>query len=66
MKNFSIVRLDNPLKTFPGIRIQPDINDHPRKVTEFHFCRSQPKVRNQPKLYGLSKQALEMLGVNYE
>lgn len=58
MKKLSMARLDNPLKTFPGIRIQTDINDRPRKVTEYHFCRSQPKARNQPKLYGLSKKAL--------
>lgn len=66
MKNFSVVRLENPLKSFPGIRIQPDIKDQPRKVTEFHFCRSHPKKRNHPQLYALSRKALERLGINYE
>ena len=66
MKTFSTLKLENSLKKIPTIKIQEDINDVPRKVTNFHFCRSQPKVRNNPQLYGLSKKAVELIGINYE
>ena len=65
MKNLSTVILDNPLRHLPGIKIQQEIDDRSRKVTDFHYCRSQPKTRNLPKLYGLSKMALGLMGIDY-
>ncbi len=53
-KSFSSTVLDNAIAKFPGIKIQEQINDHPRKVTEFHYCRSKPKTRNKPHIAGLS------------
>ena len=66
MKSFSILKLENPLKTIQGIKIQQEIKDVPRKVTDYHFCRSEIKKRNHPQLYGLSRKALELIGINYE
>ena len=66
MKNLSVLKLENSLKALQNIRIQEEINDTPRKVTQFHFCRSQPKIRNSPKLYGLSKKAVGLINLESE
>lgn len=66
MKKWSTVALDNPFKSIPAIKVQQNIDDRSRKVTDYHYCRSQPKTRNQPKLYGLSKSAFNLIGINYE
>jgi len=65
MKKLSTLIIDNPLFAAQGIRIQEDVLDQPRKVTEYHYCRSNPKQRNQPEVYGLSKRAVEALGIDY-
>ena len=54
------------MKSLPGVKIQEEVQDVPRKVTDFHFCRSQPKPRNHPQLFGLSKAAVDMIGVDYD
>jgi hypothetical protein len=66
MKSISALHLENSIKSLQNIKIQDKIQDTPRTVTEFQFCRSQPKVRNNPQLYGLSRRALELIGVDYE
>jgi hypothetical protein len=69
MKNFSLLKLENSIKLLlegEGVSIQKEINDVPRKVSEHQFCRSQPRVRKNPQLFGLSKKALELIGVDYE
>lgn len=45
-KSFSSIVLDNAISKFPGIKVQEQINDQPRRVTEFHYCKSRPKTRN--------------------
>lgn len=35
-------------------------------MNNYHYCRSQPKVRHNPKLFGLSQKALEIIGLDYE
>ena len=53
-KSFSSIVLDNTISKFPGIKVQEQINDQPRRVTEFHYCNSKPKTRNKPYIAGLS------------
>jgi hypothetical protein len=64
-KTFSSIKLENLLFNFKGLNIEHEINDIPRRVTDYHFCKSQPKIRNNPQLSGISKKAIEMLGLNY-
>lgn len=42
----------------PEIRVEEEINDVPRKVTEFHYCRSRPQNRGKVHVAGLSKSIL--------
>ena len=51
---------------FPGILVESAVNDHPRRVTDFHFCSSQPKKRNEPHLAGLSRNSINLLGLDYD
>ena len=44
-KSLSNIKVQNLLE-FKGIKIEPIIKDQPRRVTEFHYCRSRPKTRN--------------------
>lgn len=66
MKSISVLKMENPIFSIPAVKIQQDIHDHPRTVKDYHFCRSQPKQRHNPQLLGLSKSALELLGIDYE
>lgn len=65
-KSFSSSILDNALIKFQGILVEKDIDDHPRRVTNYHFCRSQPKIRNHPHLAGLSRDCITLLGLDYD
>jgi uncharacterized protein YdiU (UPF0061 family) len=65
-KSFSTKPLDNLICSFKGILVEKEILDKPRRVTDFHYCMSQPKKRNTPQLAGLSKRTLEMLGYDEE
>lgn len=66
MKSLATLKLDNLQLLIEGIRMQEDVMDEPRRVNKYHFCRSQPKVRHAPQLYGLSKAALSAIGVEYD
>ena len=65
LKNFHQLKLETPIFE-STIRIEQEINDKPRTVTDYHFCRSQPKVRKNPHIAGLSAGALELLDIDYE
>lgn len=65
MKTFSLLRLQNSIKLLEGIRIQEEVNDTPRKVPDYQFCRSIPRVRNNPQLFGLSRRAVQLIGIDY-
>jgi hypothetical protein len=64
-KNLTAFKIDNLLFE-SKFKIQEDINDTPRKVPDFHFCRSQPKARKLPHVAGLSKSALKLLDLDYD
>jgi hypothetical protein len=66
MKNLATIRLEPLLQLFPGMRVEQEINDTPRSVSSHHFCRSRPRVRNQPQLVGLSRSACSLLGLSFE
>lgn len=66
MKNLSNIKLHSLQGLAEGIKVDQDIKDTPRKVTHYHFCRSTPKVRNHPQLFGLSRSALNLIGLTYD
>lgn len=61
-KSFSSKGLQNLLLTFEGIRCEKKVDDRPRRVSEYHYCESIPRPRNNPHLSGLAKRVVEMLG----
>lgn len=63
-KTFTTISLENLIGTYKGLKIEQQILDKPRKVTDYHYCMSQPKKRNQPHLAGLSKRVLNILGLD--
>lgn len=65
-KAFSSKPLENMIAAFQGILVEQDILDKPRKVTKYHYCRSQPKARKNPHLAGLSRRVLSLLGYDEE
>lgn len=66
MKNLTNLKLDQLLQKFPGIKVEQEIKDTPRRVPNYHFCMSRPKVRNTPQLIGLSRNAAQLIGLSYE
>ena len=66
MRSLSSLKLDSLQLLVEGVRVQEEVMDEPRKVSKYHFCRSQPKVRQAPQIYGLSKGALSALGLDHE
>jgi hypothetical protein len=64
MKNFSTLKLEHLQLLIEALKVEQDIQDKPRKVTNYHFCRSQPKVRHSPQLFGLSKNALDLIALH--
>jgi hypothetical protein len=66
MKNLTNLKLDQLLQKLPGIKVEQEIKDTPRRVQNYHFCMSRPKVRNTPQLIGLSRNAAQLIGLSYE
>jgi hypothetical protein len=64
-KTLSQIKVDNPILE-STLLIESKIEDRARTVTDYHFCRSQPKVRKNPHVAGLSRKALELLDLDYE
>lgn len=54
-KSLSNIKVQNLIPEFKGMKIEDLVNDQPRRVTKYHFCRSRPKTRNHLKLVGLSR-----------
>ena len=46
------------------IKVESVVNDTPRKVTEFHYCRTQPQPRTSPHVAALSNKMLQELDLN--
>lgn len=61
-KSFSTRAIQNLLLNFDGIKCEKQILDKPRKVTEYHYCQSIPRVRKNPHIAGLSKRLIDSLG----
>ena len=54
-KSIANIKIQNLIHEFGAFKIQATINDKPRPVKKYHFCRSRPKVRKNPKTIGLGK-----------
>lgn len=61
-KNFTSRAIENAVVAFPGIKLHNQIQDIPRQVRGFHYCRSNPRVRKNPHLCAISTNLLEELG----
>lgn len=65
-KNFSIKGIDNLIVKYPDIKVEEKIEDKPRKVQNFHYCKSVPKIRKYPEIAALSKNTLELIGYDHQ
>jgi hypothetical protein len=54
-KSLSNLKIQNLIPDFKSIKIETTVKDEPRRVTNFHFCQSRPKIRKDVKLVGLSR-----------
>jgi hypothetical protein len=66
MKNLSTLKLEQLFLLFPGIKVEQEVKDSPRAVSNYHFCSSRPKTRYHPQLVGLSRSSLQLLDLSYE
>jgi uncharacterized protein YdiU (UPF0061 family) len=65
-KSLSNVKVQNFIPDFKGIKVESAIKDQPRRVTQYHYCHSRPKVRKDVKIMGISKSIIEEMGLDYE
>jgi nitrogenase molybdenum-iron protein alpha/beta subunit len=65
-RSFSTKIIEKHIIKFPGMQIENQVDDQPRQVKNSHYCRSIPKIRNSPKIAGLSSRCLEMIGYSFD
>ena len=65
-KNFSLKGIDNLIVKCSDIKVEEKVEDKPRKVQNYHYCKSIPKVRKNPQIAAISKRTLELLGYDYD
>lgn len=63
LKTLHHMTLESPIFE-SAIRVEDEVNDKPRTVSDYQFCRSTPKRRENPHVAGLSKPALELLDLD--